>query len=175
MRSQKDPYFSDLSDRVARGKITDEDERYLKSRITSTESENNNENFKQGKVCIIVTTNKKKDLINSQKLEALLPYEKEFVCNSIDRVTNVPSRKLPGRMKDNASKTGNLQTMLKLKVGAPVVVTSNHPKRKYKEDGIINAARGYVQSIQVSKVNPDIVEVSLGGLQFRENWKIVQI
>ena len=37
-------------------------------------------------------------------------------------------------MRDNASKTGNLQTILKLKVGAPVVLTSNHPKRKYKEE-----------------------------------------
>ena len=33
MRSQKDPHFSDLCDRVGRGKITDEDEKYLRSRV----------------------------------------------------------------------------------------------------------------------------------------------
>ena len=53
MRSQKDPYFSELSDRVARGKITDADEVYLKSRI---KSEKSNQNFKDGKISIIVTT-----------------------------------------------------------------------------------------------------------------------
>ena len=59
MRSQKDPKFSELCDRVGRGKITIEDEKYLQSRIQSTESENCNENFKNGSLSIIVTTNKK--------------------------------------------------------------------------------------------------------------------
>ena len=159
MRSQKDPHFSDLCDRVGRGKITDEDEKYLRSRVQKTHSEDDNENFKMGTLSIIVTTNKKKDLINSRKLMELLPDRKEYICNSIDRVTNVPGRKLPSRLKDNAGKTGNLQTELKLKIGAPVLITSNHQKKKYKEDGIVNGARGFVQSIQVSKENPDKVDV----------------
>ena len=159
MRSRADPYFSDLCDRVARGKITEEDIGYLSSRIINTDSENDNESYKKGKLSVIVTTNKKKDLYNSQKLQTLLPDRKEFVCNSIDRVTNVPCKSIPERMKDNAGKTGNLQTVLKLKVGAPVLITSNHPKKKYKEDGLINGARGYVQCIQVSMENPDKVEV----------------
>ena len=58
---------------------------------------------------MIVTTNKKKDLINKQKLDELLPTVKEYVCNSVDRVTNLPGRKLPQRLKDNPGKTGNLQ------------------------------------------------------------------
>ena len=58
MRSQKDPQFSDLCDRVARNKITEEDERWLISRIKPTNSENDNESFKEGKLSIIVTTNK---------------------------------------------------------------------------------------------------------------------
>ena len=37
--------------------------------------------------------------------------------------------------------------------------TSNHPKKKYKEEGIINGARGYVQSIKVSKNNPEKLDV----------------
>ena len=45
MRSQKDPYFSDLSDRIGRGKTTDEDEKYLLSRVCPCESENNNDNY----------------------------------------------------------------------------------------------------------------------------------
>ena len=77
MRSQKDPKFSEMCDRVGRGKITDEDEKFLQSRVLSTESENCNENFKSGKLSIIVTTNLKKDFVNRLKLDQLLPNVKE--------------------------------------------------------------------------------------------------
>ena len=70
---------------------------FLKSRIQSTDSEKHNENFKHRTLSMIVTTNKKKDLINKQKLDELLPTVKEYVCNSVDRVTNLPGRKLPQR------------------------------------------------------------------------------
>ena len=56
------------------------------------------------------------------------------------------------------SKTGNLPKTLRLKVGAPVVITTNHKKAKYREDGIGNGARGYVSAIQVSAENPNLVE-----------------
>ena len=79
MRSQKDQEFSNLCDRVGRGTINDEDEKFLKSRVRATDSERHNENFKKGNLSIIVTTNKKKDLINSQKLVDLLPDEKELI------------------------------------------------------------------------------------------------
>ena len=159
MRSQKDPVFSTLCDRVGKGDINDQDEKFLRSRVQPTNSEKHNDNFKNGNLSMIVTTNKKKDLINKQKLEELLPNVKEYVCNSVDRVTNLPGRKLPQRLKDNPGKTGNLQTELRLKVGAPVLITSNHSKKKYKEDGIVNGARGFVESIQVSKENPEKVEI----------------
>ena len=72
-----------------------------------------------------------------------MPGIKEYSCNSIDWVTNLPvGNQLPEKLKENAGKTGNLQTELKLKVGAPVVVTTNHSKQKYKEDGLMNGARG---------------------------------
>ena len=160
MRSQKDPYFSDLCDRVGRGNLTEEDEIFLKTRVQMNSSESSNENFKNGKVLIIVTTNLKKDLINHQKLSQLLPDEEEYICNSVDRVTNLPAgNKLPEKLKENPGKTGNLQTELKVKVGAPVVITTNHSKQKYREDGIVNGARGFVQAIQVSKENPQKVDV----------------
>ena len=139
MRSQKDPEFSHLYDRVGRGAINDEDEKFLRSRVKCTKAEEYNENFKSGILSIIVTTHKKKDLFNSPKLANLLPDENEYVCNSIDRVTNLPNRKLPSRLKDNPGRTGNLQTELRLKVGTPVFITSNHSKNKYKDDGIVSS------------------------------------
>ena len=156
MRSQSDHYFSDLCDRVGRGNLTESDEKFLKSRIRPNDSENSNEAFKAGLLLIIVTTNRKKDLINHQKLAQLLPHEKEYTCNGIDRVINLPvGAKLPETITENSSKTGNLQADLKLKVGAPVVITTNHSKQIYREDGIMNGARGFVQAIQTSKNNPD--------------------
>ena len=89
-----------------------------------------------------------------------MPNGKEYTCNSIDRVTNLPvGNTVPEKLKNNPGKTGNLQTELKLKVGAPIVITSNHSKQKYQEDGIVNGARGFVQAMQVSKENPDKVEI----------------
>ena len=62
-------------------------------------------------------------------------------------------------MKANPSKTGNLQTELRLRVGTPVLITVNNPKKRFKEDGMVNGARGFVQSIQVAKSNPEEVEI----------------
>ena len=160
MGSQADPVFSDLCDRVGRGNLNEFDEQFLKSRIQSTNSENSNDSFKNGKLLIIVTTNAKKDLINHKYLSRLLPEEKEYSCNSIDRVINLPvGNKLPEKLKENPGKTGNLQTDLKLKVGAPIVITTNHAKQKYREDGIVNGARGFVQAIQTSRDDQNKVEV----------------
>ena len=63
------------------------------------------------------------------------------------------------KINENPGRTGNLLGELNIKVNAPVVITTNHTKRKYREDGIMNGARGYVQSVQVSKIHPDEVEV----------------
>ena len=46
MRSQKDPNFSSLCDRVGRGEINDQDEQFLRSRIQITDSEKDNEKLK---------------------------------------------------------------------------------------------------------------------------------
>ena len=109
MRSKKDQSFSSLCDRVGRGQITEEDENYLKSRIKPTESERYNDKFKYGHLSIIVTVNKKRELINNQKLDELLPGQKDYFCNCVDRVTNLPhGPKLSDKDKDNLSKTGNL-------------------------------------------------------------------
>ena len=160
MRCQNDPFFSSLCDRVTRGNLTEEDETYLRSRVQSTESENMNEAFKCGKLSIIVTTNLKRNFVNKLKLNQLLPNEKEYSCNSIDRVTNLPTgHKVPERLRNNLGKTGNLETELVLKIGAPVVITSNHSKQKYREDGIVNGARGYVKSITLSKDNSEKVDI----------------
>ena len=46
-------------------------------------------------------------------------------------MNNLPSRKVPQKLKDNPGKTVNLQSELRLKVRAPVLITSNHSKQEY--------------------------------------------
>ena len=89
MRSHSDVEFSSLCDRVGRNRITEDDEKFFRSRIKSCPNENSNEHYKSGKLSIIVTTNRKKDFLNSEKLRDLLPNEREYSCTSIDRVINL--------------------------------------------------------------------------------------
>ena len=43
--------------------------------------------------------------------------------------------------------------------GAPVMITSNHPDKRHKLNGIVNGSRGFVDSIQPMKDDPDTAEV----------------
>ena len=52
------------------------------------------------------------------------------------------------------------------------MITSNHPKKKYKNNGFVNGARGYIDSIQASTADPDVAEVIW--VRFNDD-KIVQL
>merc|ERR1711954_48004 len=41
----------------------------------------------------------------------------------------------------------------------PVMITANHNNSKYKNNGIVNGARGYIDSIKPSSSDPDVAEV----------------
>ena len=64
MRNQKDSNFASLCDRVGSGTYTKNDLDYLKNCVRETESENDNENFKERRVSTIVMTNKVRQEIN---------------------------------------------------------------------------------------------------------------
>ena len=158
MRNQRDPEFASICDRVGSGTFTDNDLQYLNNCIRDTKSENDNENFRKGKISIIVLTNKVRQEINELKLNTLLIGKKSYTSIALDRCTNLEN---PPEVPTSLSltQTGGLEAMLTLKKDAPIVITSNHPQSKYKEDGIVNGARGYVDSIQVSKTDPEKIEV----------------
>ena len=89
-----------------------------------------------------------------------MPYGLEYSCNSVDRAVNLPEEnEVPQFLQKNAGQTGNLPTVLKVKVGAPIVITTNNAKAKYREDGLCNGARGFVQAVQMSKKSPDTVDI----------------
>ena len=158
MRCRNDEEFSAICDRVGKGTINIEDEKFLQSRIISTPLEDDNAYFKDGTIAIIVTTNKKREEINIEKLERLLPHKKTYTCYSTDRTINVSkANELPSDLP--YTQTGQLPSKLHIKVGAPVMITSNHKKSIYKEDGMMNGARGYIDFIQCNKDDPDDVEI----------------
>ena len=150
MRSLTDPKFGEVCDRIALGNISEEDELYLKNLVRKSPNQNNNDLFKSGEMSIIVTTNKRREKINLEKLERLLPDSQEFVCNSRDQSTNISN---PPELSNklNYTMTGNLEKSLKLKVGAPIMITVNNTKAKYREDGVCNGARAYIDSFQMAE------------------------
>ena len=173
MRSSEDRSFGEICDRVGQNKMTQEDEQFFKSRVLETDLENHNENFKTGKLAIVVTTNVHRDEINNDKLEKLLPNERTYVCNSTDRslsVVEVPkiSKKVP------YTQTGSLPSELRIKIGAPVIITTNHKVKRFKEDGIMNGARGFIEEIEVSEENPDevtIIWIVLNNKEFGHQYR----
>ena len=158
MRAQKDPVFASICDRVGNGKYTKEDIKYLKDCVRDTASEDINDNFKDGKLSYIVTTNKRRQDVNAMKLETLLKDAPAFESYAIDRCTNLEH---PPEVPSNLAitQTGGLERTLILKTNAPIVITSNHQQAKYKEDGLVNGARGHIDSIQLSKGNSEDIKV----------------
>ena len=158
MRNQKDPVFASLCDRVGNGTYTKDDLFHLQSCVRETESENENENFKNGTVSIIVLTNNVRQEINAHKLNTLLQQKKSFTSVAMDKCTNLENPpEIPQKL--TITQTGGLETTIILKNDAPIVITSNHPQAKYKEDGIVNGAKGYVDSVQVSIKDPERIDV----------------
>ena len=121
-----------------------------------------NENFKTAKVSIIVTTNQDRENINLAKLRALLPEAKEYTCLSKDNVTNSRFYTPPPGTRSSFTKKDGKPVLMKnliIREGAPVMMTTNHSTPRYKEDGLTNGAFGYIDFIQVSKQDPELVEI----------------
>ena len=158
MRSSTDASFAAICDRVGEGLITKEDEEFFKSRIIDCQMENDNEHFKEGTIAIVVTTNKHREKLNLEKLEQLLPNEKTYVCHSQDTTLNI-SNVAPLSKDLPYTRTGALPGELRIKVGAPVILTCNHKIRRWKEDGLTNGQRGYIEFIECDPDNEEEVQI----------------
>ena len=156
MRSKGDDKFGEVCDRIGRGEFTDDDETYLKGLVRKNPNENDNEMYKEGKISVIVTTNYKREKINTEKLNMLIPEEPSYSHQSSDRCTNLQSAPLPPE-DITYTKTKGLPGKIILKVGAPILITVND--LKYKEDGIVNGARGYIDSLQMEDGDTSVIKV----------------
>ena len=130
----------------------------MKLHVRKCPNANDHEMYKSGKLCIIVTTNEERERINNEKLHQLLPDKRSYIVSSSDEATNIAN---PPPLLDNLpmSKTGQLERQIVFKEGAPVMITTNHENKKYKNNGIVNGSRGYIDSIQTVKGNPDVAEI----------------
>ena len=126
MRSKDDIPFGELCDRIARNEITEEDEIFLQSLVRDSPNEDNNEMFQEGKIGMLVTTNDKREKINREKLENLLPDEESITNICEDKCTNILDAPIPPSDM-NYTKARGLPSRLQLKVGAPILITVNEP------------------------------------------------
>ena len=85
-----------------------------------------------------------------------MPSGLEYSNISFDKCTNQPNADPP---PDNLSysQTKGLPRKLILKVGAPVLITMND--LKFKDDGICNGARGYIDSFQMEEASNDKIKI----------------
>ena len=157
MRSQDNEY-SEICDKVRIGNCDQVVQKYMREHVRPCQNEFNNESYALGKLAIIVTTNAERQEINLAMLNRLLPGEQEFHVQSKDESTNV---KNAPKLFENMplTRTGQLENHFILRKGAPVMVTSNHQQVRYKNNGIVNGSRGFVDSIQMSRENPNEPEI----------------
>ena len=64
---------------------------------------------------------------------------------------------LPGTV--SYSKIQSMKSNLIIRKGAPVMLTLNDKTTRYKEDGLVNGATGYIEYIQTAKENEDQVDI----------------
>merc|ERR1719233_1229624 len=146
-----------MCDQVRRGNVDEDVLEYFNDHVGNVD-ENDNSMYADGKLCIIVTTNDAREKINDEKLENLLPDKPKFYAIAIDKSTNNP-RAPEVHEKIPLTRTGQLQKRIIFKEDAPVMITSNSSKVKYKTNGIVNGARGKIDSIQPSDTDPEAAEV----------------
>ena len=183
MRST-DQEYSVICDQVRRGEKSQDVLDYLQSKVIDVnpcQNENNLKLYQEGKICIIVSENKHRAKINLEKLNNLIPDKPSVTVLSSDTSTNI---KNPPLLPKNIphTKTGQLENQVIFKEGAPVMITSNSQIPKYKQNGIVNGVRGYIDSFQYSSEDSTCLEYiwvrfnddKTGQLQRIENCHLLQ-
>ena len=156
MRST-DTEYSNVCDQVRKGNISPEVSEYLQKCVKPCREEDDLSKYQLGKFSIIVTNNKDRNRINLEKLEKLLPNKPSVVISSSDKSTNILN---PPKLRKSLAltQTGQLESEIIFKEGAPIMITSNSQTPKYKQNGIVNGVRGYIDSFQYSEDDPSCLE-----------------
>lgn len=135
---QKDPIFQTILNEVRVGKVSDETDRILKSRLNLDFS---NESIQPTK---IFTRRDMVDAINKQNLEKLTTDSYKYNIITKGKITTDAIRNAIKKMDDSAPYVEKLE----LKVGAQVMLITNLDQ----ESGLVNGKVGIVQECKLSSV-----------------------
>ena len=139
MRQRGDRVFTELLCRVRVNQCTEEDIRILKSRVTEPTSPDYPVDALH-----VYRLNKDVDERNDEMLNKLASNDQQFIIKACDSTSG---RHIDlSNVSDKRSDTGNLPTLLKLAIGARVMLTVNVDV----SDGLVNGARGEVVHVVIS-------------------------
>ena len=139
MRQRGDRVFTELLCRVRVNQCTEEDICILKSRVTEPTSPDYPVDALH-----VYRLNKDVDERNDEMLNRLAPDDQQFKIKACDSTSG---RHIDlSDISDKRSDTGNLPTLLKLAIGARVMLTVNVDV----SDGLVNGARGEVVHVVTS-------------------------
>ena len=144
MRQRGDTAFSELLCRVRTNSCTSDDIDILRSREITTDDPNYPTNALH-----VYRLNTDVDSRNSLMLNKLAPSSQQYVINASDSVAGQTSHICLSNLSDKRSETGGLHGVLKLAIGARVMLTAN----VNVSDGLVNGARGEVVDIITTREN----------------------
>ena len=141
MRQRGDSAFTELLCRVRFGEITADDKDVLKSRTVTPDSPDYPHN-----VLHVYRLNVDVDSRNKFMLNNLAPENEQYSIEASDAVAGQTRHIDLSRLSDKRSETGGLHSVLKLAIGARVMLTTNVDVA----DGLVNGARGEVVHVVVN-------------------------
>ena len=150
----------------------------MKSRDVPCDLENDTESWRKGEILYIVKDNKKRDAINTRKLQEFEPNQAIFTATARDLTLDF-DRQVPIGDDIPYTQTGYIPKEISVKLKSPVMLTQNHTSRKFREDGISNGNRGFVDRIDFSKKPGEENQISViwvefydkSGLMYKEEMK----
>ena len=172
MRQRGDSEFCKLLCRIRTADHTDDDIATLKSREVTSDMPNYPHHALH--VCRL---NVDVDDRNSHMLNALAPKSQQYSIKACDSIAGQTDNVDLSNLSDKRSETGGLHSVLKVAIGARVMLTTNVDV----SDGLVNGARGEVVHVVTSndhKVthilvkfdNPDVGAKAKHSSQFRDQY-----
>ena len=138
MRQRGDSRFIELLCRVRTGECTDNDVNLLKTRVITPDIPNYPTHALH-----VYRINDAVDKRNTFMLNSLASEDQQYTINACDSVTGQTRHIDLSTVSDKRSETGNLHSVLKIAVGARVMLTVN----VNVSDGLVNGARGEIVHI----------------------------
>jgi hypothetical protein len=149
MRQRGDTRFVELLCRVRKGQCTNDDIKLLETRIITPDIPNYPTHALH-----VYRLNEAVDKRNAFMLNSLVSVDQQYIINACDSVAGQTRHIDLSTLSDKKSDTGNLHSVLKVAVGARVMLTVN----VNVSDGLVNGARGEIVHI-ITNSNNKVVKI----------------